>query len=476
VDARITTILQRTSDPVAIVRVTDGMVVDVNEAFSAVTGHPHDQLVGRPGRDLFVGLGPAERLVAAGAWQELGPLGEVLAGLLTGFRELRVGRLSTLVVEVEGEREAICALRDLRDPMPGERRLAARARVARVVQACGPPREAATSALRALGECMQWDFGALWRIDPGSQRLRCTAVWHAPGAGLEALEEASLETAMAPGEGLAGRTWLSANAVWAPDALSEHAFQWQRDGTGDPPVHGWFGFPIQVAGTVAGVVEYFDRKVRQPDEELMRMAEELGGLFGRLLDGGGGEAGPPDATVAGPAPTPTPSRRAHELPPETVSTALQDLVGAVAAILQVLGRQPAAGAQEGLPKLPDELPASIERLDRLLNGAEGPAEGGRAATSPPRLPTGLTLKAVSGRTGIPAATLRTWERRYGFMRPARSATGYRLYGEEDIARILQVKYLTEQGVRIGQAMATVIEASGSPHAAAQERGGDDLKA
>jgi DNA-binding transcriptional MerR regulator len=80
----------------------------------------------------------------------------------------------------------------------------------------------------------------------------------------------------------------------------------------------------------------------------------------------------------------------------------------------------------------------------------------------------LTLKAVSRRTGIPAATLRTWQRRYGFMRPERSLGGYRLYGEQDIDRIEQVKYLVGQGVRIGTAMEAVIRAA-EEHSGGPER-------
>jgi hypothetical protein len=99
-----------------------------------------------------------------------------------------------------------------------------------------------------------------------------------------------------------------------------------------------------------------------------------------------------------------------------------------------------------------ELTAGVVKLNRLLNDAGGaPVQ----PPGPPALPAGLTLKAVSRRTGIPAATLRTWEHRYGFIRPRRSPTGYRLYGEEEIARIEQVKYLVEQGVRIGAAMEAV---------------------
>jgi hypothetical protein len=111
-------------------------------------------------------------------------------------------------------------------------------------------------------------------------------------------------------------------------------------------------------------------------------------------------------------------------------------------------RQPDIQSAQGPPELLRELAASIGKLDRLLEGAVEPDYGDRRERQPwavtipwsterlPRIPAGLTLKAVSRRTGIPAATLRTSERRYGFVRPMRSANGYRLYGEEEIARVL----------------------------------------
>jgi hypothetical protein len=86
--------------------------------------------------------------------------------------------------------------------------------------------------------------------------------------------------------------------------------------------------------------------------------------------------------------------------------------------------------------------------------AEGPPHLARPAPSDEAantLPTGLTSRAVSRRTGIPAATLRTWEHRYGYMRPSRSPSGYSLYGNEEIAPIKRVKYLVRQGDRVNAA-------------------------
>jgi MerR family transcriptional regulator, light-induced transcriptional regulator len=48
---------------------------------------------------------------------------------------------------------------------------------------------------------------------------------------------------------------------------------------------------------------------------------------------------------------------------------------------------------------------------------------------------GASIRVVSNRTGIAADTLRMWERRYGFPRPARRAGGSRVYSEDDVARL-----------------------------------------
>ncbi len=45
------------------------------------------------------------------------------------------------------------------------------------------------------------------------------------------------------------------------------------------------------------------------------------------------------------------------------------------------------------------------------------------------------IAAVSRLTGLPADTIRAWERRYRLVEPARDDAGIRLYSEEDVARL-----------------------------------------
>ncbi len=60
---------------------------------------------------------------------------------------------------------------------------------------------------------------------------------------------------------------------------------------------------------------------------------------------------------------------------------------------------------------------------------------------------GASIRVVSNRTGIAADTLRMWERRYGFPRPARRPGGSRVYSEDDVARLHLVARAVNAGFR-----------------------------
>lgn len=63
---------------------------------------------------------------------------------------------------------------------------------------------------------------------------------------------------------------------------------------------------------------------------------------------------------------------------------------------------------------------------------------------------GHSIGAVTRRTGVTAATLRAWERRYGAVRPRRTEGGHRLYSDEDVERLRLLHELTRSGRKIGR--------------------------
>jgi methanogenic corrinoid protein MtbC1 len=78
----------------------------------------------------------------------------------------------------------------------------------------------------------------------------------------------------------------------------------------------------------------------------------------------------------------------------------------------------------------------------------------READTRPRYNTAAVVRT----SGVPAATFRAWERRYGFPRPERLPAGQRLYSERDVAAIRWLHEQTERGLTISRAVALVLDA------------------
>jgi DNA-binding transcriptional MerR regulator len=63
----------------------------------------------------------------------------------------------------------------------------------------------------------------------------------------------------------------------------------------------------------------------------------------------------------------------------------------------------------------------------------------------------LRIGELARRTGTSPELLRAWEQRYGLLRPSRSAGGFRLYSDDDKARILRTKQLIASGLSAAEA-------------------------
>ena len=81
-------------------------------------------------------------------------------------------------------------------------------------------------------------------------------------------------------------------------------------------------------------------------------------------------------------------------------------------------------------------------------------DGARAARAGERAADGQKLVRIgelSRRVGVPVESLRAWERRYGLLAPSRTPGGFRLYGEDDVARVLAMRAHLNAGVSAAEA-------------------------
>lgn len=73
----------------------------------------------------------------------------------------------------------------------------------------------------------------------------------------------------------------------------------------------------------------------------------------------------------------------------------------------------------------------------------------------------FTASEVEERTGIPANTLRQWERRYGIPNPSRAVNGYRLYSQTDLEGIEFIQAHLGSGVTVSRAVELLKQKQGN---------------
>ncbi len=163
------------------------------------------------------------------------------------------------------------------------RRLHAQYATTRALAESASLSEAAPKVLQAVCETLGWEHGALWRVDAGTGVLRCVEIWTPPGAGFPEFDSVSRSTTFAPGIGLPGRVWASGKPAWIPDVVQDTNFPRapiaDREG-----LHAALGFPILVGPEVLGVLEFFSREVRRPDDELLALLATVGSQIGQFAE------------------------------------------------------------------------------------------------------------------------------------------------------------------------------------------------
>lgn len=154
--------------------------------------------------------------------------------------------------------------------------------VARVLAETDRPVEVYAAVLQVIGSSLGWELGAVWETGPDDDSfLRCVRTWHA-GAGAPEFEALSERLTLASGEGLPGRVVGSGEPVWIVDAPEDGNFPRaaiaRRAG-----LHAAFGFPLLSPKGVVGMMEFFARDLRQPDERLLETMRELGSQVGQYV-------------------------------------------------------------------------------------------------------------------------------------------------------------------------------------------------
>lgn len=153
--------------------------------------------------------------------------------------------------------------------------------VSRILAEASTLSEAAPKILQCIGETAGWETSALWLVDKTANELRCLQTWHVPAVNVPEFEALTRSRTFEKGIGLPGRIWASGVPAWINDVTQDQNFPRApiaaREG-----LHSAFGFPIRLGEDVLGVIEFFSRQIRQPDDTFLQMVAVLGNQIGQF--------------------------------------------------------------------------------------------------------------------------------------------------------------------------------------------------
>ena len=256
-----------------------------NASAERILGVPGEELTGRTLRDKqwrtiredgspF----PPEQYPAAITLDTGEPCAGVVMGIYRPDGQLRWVEINSRPLTPDGGASpsaVVISFSDITERKRVEERLTAQYAVTRVLAESRSLEDAVPKIMRALGQNLEWDCGIFWRVDRTTSVLRCLDQWAGAGVEAQSFLEKTWDLTFKQEEGLPGRIWSSGKAAWITDVARDANFP-RRLLANEVGFHGAFGFPVRVGGDIEGVIELYSRQVRVPDNELLKMIDDVG--------------------------------------------------------------------------------------------------------------------------------------------------------------------------------------------------------
>lgn len=265
-----------------------GTVVEFNKAAERTFGYSRADVVGRELADLIIPTSLRERhrqgmarYLAGGEGSVLGKRVELPAIHADGSEfpvELSISRIPT-----DGPPLFTAYLRDIGERTRVEHYRDARLGVTQALNQASDVDEGVSKVLRAVCESLSWDVGFFWMVKKGGDCLKCHHTWHKPELPVTEFEAASFNRTFEKGEGLPGHVWSTGQPRWLFDVVRDANFL-RAASAANYNLHSAFASPVVVGDRVIGVMEFFTRRIREPDSHLLEMMGTVAGNVGQFIE------------------------------------------------------------------------------------------------------------------------------------------------------------------------------------------------
>ena len=269
---------------------TQGRVTFLNGVAQDLTGWTQADAEGRPLEAVFAILNeqtrqpvetPVEKVLRDGAVVGLGNNTVLIAKDGT---ERPVDDSAAPIRDAAGELiGVVLTFRDVTEPRRAEQHRTVRLAVTHALSDAAAVEDGASAVLRAVCENLGWDVGFFWTVNEAGTALSCTKSWHRPGVPVDGFETASCRRTFTAGEGLPGRVWAGGQPAWILDIARDANFP-RLAAAVESGLHSAFAHPVVVGDRTLGVIEFFTRRIRAADADLLELMGTVAGTVGQFIE------------------------------------------------------------------------------------------------------------------------------------------------------------------------------------------------
>ncbi|HWC15692.1 MAG TPA: response regulator, partial [Terriglobales bacterium] len=258
----------------------DGYLKQINRAWEVMLGYSREELLSRPYLEF---IHPDDRPSTSAAARKV-ETGQSLMNFENRYLD-KQGTYHNIfwTVAVRTDRRLMyCVGRDLTEWKAQDQRLAAQYALTRVMADSTPLTSIGVNMLRAVGETLGWNTGAIFTILKHDSVLRCTDFWSRDSADTKQFEVRTRAVRFPLGIGLPGRVWASREPAWIEEIVGDHNFPREAAAHAAGLCSG-FAFPVLLEGEVVGVFEFFSRWPMKRDDKLLDAMRSVGHEVGNFI-------------------------------------------------------------------------------------------------------------------------------------------------------------------------------------------------
>ena len=127
------------------------------------------------------------------------------------------------------------------------------------------------------------EAGAVWFINPLKSALECVLVQHPPGDEFKELDRVCKEHVFMINEGIPGRVWKIKDALYVNNITEKADLVLRTPQLEKAKLKSAFAFPIIQSQKVLGVIEFFGKELREPDDQLLTLVASTSNQIGEFV-------------------------------------------------------------------------------------------------------------------------------------------------------------------------------------------------